>query len=96
MPRFSSSRFRVFGPSKCLVPTPGLTSSTLRAVCVCVCVYKHTHTHTLPPAPKNREDTYNTPEGVGRNLVSRGCGTEAPRLVFRQILSISGLSRPNL
>jgi len=48
MPRFSPSGF--FGPSKCLIPTPGLTSKyPICVVCACVCVYTHTHTHTLPP-----------------------------------------------
>ena len=62
MSRFSPSGF--FGPSRCLIPTPGLTSEHLIcAVCVCVCVYTHSHTHTLPPALKTptrvREDTDN-------------------------------------
>jgi len=62
--RFSLSWF--FGHSKCLVPSPGLTSSTPYTVCVCVCVYLcvhvythvhpsvHTHVHpnTPPPASK--------------------------------------------
>ena len=48
MPRFSPSGF--FGPSRCLIPTPGLTSKyPICAVYVCVCVYTHTRTHTLPP-----------------------------------------------
>jgi len=51
MPRFSSSRF--FGPSRCLFPTPRLTSSTPFAVCVCVCVYTHINTRTPPSASKN-------------------------------------------
>jgi len=37
LPRFSPSGF--FGPSKCLVPGPELTSSTACALCVCACVY---------------------------------------------------------
>jgi len=44
MPRFGPSGF--FGPSRCLMPTPGLTSKyPICAVCVRVCVYTHTHTH---------------------------------------------------
>ena len=36
MPRCSPSGF--FGPSSCLVPTPGLTTKyPMCAVCVCVC-----------------------------------------------------------
>jgi len=50
MLRFSQSGF--FGPSRCLVLTPGLSLSTPRAVCVCACVFTHTHTHTLPAASK--------------------------------------------
>ena len=58
MPRFTTSEF--FGPSRCLVPIPGLTSEyPMHSVCVCVCT--HIHSHTLPPASKNREDTDNTP-----------------------------------
>ena len=44
MPRFSPSGF--FGPSRCLVPTPGLTSEyPMCSVCVCVCAYTHTYTY---------------------------------------------------
>ena len=43
MPRFSPSGF--FRLSKCVVPTPGLTSSTPSAVCVCVCVYAQRRPH---------------------------------------------------
>ena len=51
MPRFSPSGF--FGPSRCLIPTPELTSEyPICAVFVCVCVYTHIHPHTLPPALK--------------------------------------------
>ena len=58
MPRFGPSE-----PSRCLIPTPGLTSEySVGAMCVCVCVYTHIHPHTLPSALnlKNREDTDNT------------------------------------
>jgi len=59
IPRFSPSGF--FGPSRCLIPTPGLTSEhPICAVRVCVCVYTHTRTHTLPPALKI-EKTQTTP-----------------------------------
>jgi len=59
MPRFNLSEF--FRPSKCLIPTPGLTTEyPICAVCVCVCVYSHIHTHTLPPALKI-ENTQTTP-----------------------------------
>ena len=55
MPRFSPSGS--FGLSRCLIPTPGLTSKYLIcAACVYVCVY----THTLPPALKI-EKTQTTP-----------------------------------
>jgi len=59
MPRFSPSG--LFGPSRCFIPTPGLTSKyPVCAVCVCVCIYTHTHPHTLPPALKI-EKTQSTP-----------------------------------
>ena len=46
MPRFSPSGF--FGPSKCTILTPGLTSEyPICVVCVCVCVYTHLHPHIL-------------------------------------------------
>ena len=52
--RFSPPGF--FGPSRCLIPTPGLTSEyPICAVCVCVCVYTHTHSHTLPPVLKTEK-----------------------------------------
>jgi len=55
MARFSPSSF--FGPSRCLVPSPGLTSSNPCAVCVCV-VRIHTQTHRYTPTcVKNREDS---------------------------------------
>ena len=51
-------------PLKCLVPTPGLTSSTPCAVFVCVCVRIHTNTITyspsLPPASKIDKTKDNT------------------------------------
>jgi len=51
MPRFSRSGF--FGPSRCLIPTPGLTYEyPICAVRVCACVYTHIHPHTLPPVSK--------------------------------------------
>jgi len=50
MPRLIPSGF--FGPCRCLILTPGLTSSTPCAVCVCVCVHTHIHTRALPPASK--------------------------------------------
>jgi len=58
LPRFNPSGF--FGPPKCLVATPGLTSSTRCAVCVCVCIYTHIHPRTLPPAPKIEKTHDNT------------------------------------
>ena len=59
MTRFSPSGF--FGPSKCLIPTPWLTSKyPICAVCACACVYKKTRTHTLPPALK-KENTQTKP-----------------------------------
>ena len=48
------------GPSRCLIPTPGLTEYPLCAARVCVCVYTHLHPHTLPPALKI-EKTPTTP-----------------------------------
>jgi len=51
MPRFRP--FGFFRPSRCLVPTSGLTSEyPICAVCMCVCAYTHLHPHTLPPALK--------------------------------------------
>jgi len=48
---FSLSGF--FGPFRCLIPTPGLTSEyPICAGCVRVCVYTHIHPHTLPSALK--------------------------------------------
>ena len=46
----ASSAHRIWGlpktlPSRCLIQTPGLTSSTPSVQCVCVCAYTHTHTH---------------------------------------------------
>ena len=59
MLRFSPSGF--FGPSRCLIPTPGLTIEyRICAVCVCVCIYTHLQPHTLPPALKI-EKTQTTP-----------------------------------
>jgi len=59
MPRFCPSGF--FGPSRCLIPTPGLTSEyPIYGVCVCVRIHTHTLTYT-PTRAKNREDTDNTP-----------------------------------
>ena len=59
MPRFSPSGF--FGPSRCLIPTLGLTFEyPMCAVYVCVCVYTHIHPHTPPPALKI-EKTQTTP-----------------------------------
>ena len=59
MPRFSPSGF--FGPSRCLILTPGLNSNyPICAVCVSACVYTHTHTYT-PTRVKTREDTDNNP-----------------------------------
>ena len=57
MPRFSPSGF--FGPSRCLIPTPGLKSKY--PICaVCVCGWVHIHPCTLPPALKI-EKTQTTP-----------------------------------
>jgi len=69
MPRFSPSGF--FGPSRCLIPTPGLTPEyPICAVCddddcfyhhrVCVRIHTPTPIYT-PTCVKNREDTDNTP-----------------------------------
>ena len=59
MPKFSP--FGFFGPSRCLIPTPGLTTEyPIFAVCVCVCVYTHVHPHTLPPVLRI-EKTQTTP-----------------------------------
>ena len=58
--RFSLSPSGFFGPSRCLMPTPGLTSKYLIcAVCVCVRIRTHTPTYT-PTRVQNREDTDNT------------------------------------
>ena len=62
MLRFSPSGF--FRPSRCLIPTPGLTTKyPICAVCVYVCVYTHIHPHTLPPAFQI-EKTQTTPLSV--------------------------------
>jgi len=57
MSRFSP--FGFFGPSRCLIPTPGLKSEHLCSVCVCVRIHTLTHTYA-PTRVKNREDTDNT------------------------------------
>ena len=71
---FSPSGF--FGPSRCLIPTLGLTSKhPICAVCVCVCVYTHSHTHTLPPALK-KEKTQTTPWcNLNLEMISPGSRT---------------------
>ena len=63
--RFSRSGF--FGPSRCLIPNPGLTTEyPICAMCVCVRIHPHTptythiHPHTLPPA-LNIKKTQTTP-----------------------------------
>jgi len=59
IPRFSPSGF--FGPSRCLMPTPGLTTEyPICTVCACVRIHTHIHPHTLPPALKI-EHTQTTP-----------------------------------
>ena len=58
VPRFSLSRF--FGPSRCLIPTPGLTRVPHLCI-VCVCVRIHTHTPTYTPTALKRERTTTTP-----------------------------------
>ena len=59
MLRFSPSGF--FGPSRCLITTPGLTPEYPKcAVCVCACAYTHIQPHTLPPTLKI-EKTQTTP-----------------------------------
>ena len=53
MPRFGPSEF--FGPSRCLIPTPVLTTEyPICAVYVCVCVQIHTQTRTLALDPETR------------------------------------------
>ena len=62
MPRFNPSEF--FGPSRCLIPTPGLrTKYPICAVCVCVFVCTRIHPHTIPPALKieKKRKTQRTP-----------------------------------
>ena len=62
MLRFSPSVSGFFGPSRCLVPTPGLTSHSPCMVCVCVCIYTHTHTAAyIPIRVSCREDTIQHP-----------------------------------
>ena len=59
MPSLSPSGF--FGPSRCLIPTPGLTTEYLiSALYVCVRINTHIQTYTLPPALKI-EETQTTP-----------------------------------
>jgi len=57
MPKFSP--YGIFGPIRCFVQTPELTSSTPHAEYACVCVYTHVHPHTLSPV--YREDTRQYP-----------------------------------
>jgi len=53
MSRYSPSGF--FRPSRCLVPTPGLTSEYFTcSVCACVRIHTHVHQHTFPLPSKNR------------------------------------------
>jgi len=56
MPRFSPCGF--FGPSRCLIPTPGVTTEYL--TCAGVRINTHTHTYT-PTLVKKREDTNKNP-----------------------------------
>ena len=68
MPRFSPSGF--VGLSRCLIPTPGLTTEyPICAVCVCVYVYTHIHPHTLPPASKiEKIQTTTLSLSLGKNV----------------------------
>jgi len=60
MPRFGPSGF--LGPSRCLIPTPGLTIEyPICAVSVCVCVRIHAHTPTYTPTLIKIEKTRTTP-----------------------------------
>jgi len=69
MPGFSSSGF--FGPSRCLIPTPGLTPSNPSVHCVCVRAHTHcvyvciracgTHTPTYTPTRVKNRETQTTP-----------------------------------
>ena len=80
MPRFSPSAF--FGPSKCVVPTPVLTSEC--AGCLCVCVYTHIRSHTLPPHSKNAEPAHPRPLMLMNKLhiYERMCTPSAAESVF--------------
>jgi len=50
------------GPSRCLIPTPGLTSEyPICAVCICVCVYTTPIPTYTPTHVNNRADTEITP-----------------------------------
>jgi len=58
MPKFSPSGF--FGPSRCLVPTPGLTSKyPMCSACVCVCIHTYTPTYTATRVKKYRTHRQN-------------------------------------
>jgi len=84
--RFSPSSF--FGPSRCLVPSPGLTSSNPCAVCVCVlCVYTHKHTDTLPPASKIEKTQDNT-------LISPSVQKKPPRQATSPLHSLAEPPHP--
>ena len=60
MPRFGPSGF--FRPSRYLIPTPGLASSTPSVQRACLCVYSHTHAHihyhSRLKIPKHRQNPY--------------------------------------
>jgi len=79
------------GPSKSLVPTPGLTSNTLCAVCVCVCVYTHTHPRTLPSASKIEKTQDNTSVFP---FVKNNFPRQATSALFRLVESPHPPSRP--
>jgi len=65
--RFSPSRF--FGPSKCLVPTPELKSSTSCAVCVCVCICTPTYTPTRAASKiEKTKDNVSVSPSIKNNL----------------------------
>jgi len=85
MSRFSPSGF--FGPSRCLIPTPGLTSQyPICAECLCVCVYTPTQIRTLPPALKT-EMTQTTPLSLLASIHPRWCGINSADLQQAHITS---------
>jgi len=81
MTRLSLSRF--FGPSRCLILTPGLRPEyPICALCLCVCVYTHLHPHTLPPALEI-EKTPTTPLSLFLSKITPHAKQQVPSYNWR-------------